>query len=269
MAASEGPRVMATAAVPIFVISVPDAAARRAHMARQLSGLGVSYTVVDGVTPADLGLDARSISGTPQPHLGRPLSLTEIACLESHVAVLARVCRERPPVAIVLEDDVACAPDLARVLADLDASPPSWDVLLLGHHSARHGPSDGAETMRRREPLTPRRSVARVVEFAMGAYAYAVTPRGAERLIAHARPLRMPMDWVTGYAPVAGVRLSAVVPPAVTPDARIADQSTIDGRDSGAPPDGATPSRMRRLGGHAFLAIRRSGLWANGYVRHY
>src|SRR5438132_13875183 len=54
----------------------------------------------------------------------------------------------------------------------------------------------------------------------------------------------MPVDWVTGYSPLAGVRLYAVSPPCVTPDASL--PSTIVGRETAA-----GGRRRRRIGARA------------------
>ena len=54
----------------------------------------------------------------------------------------------------------------------------------------------------------------------------------------------MPVDWVTGYSPLAGVRLYAVSPPCVTPDASL--PSTIVDREAAA-----GGRRRRRIGARA------------------
>jgi len=101
----------------------------------------------------------------------------------------------------------------------------------------------------------------------MGAYAYVVTRRGAQRLLALARPLRMPMDWVTGYSPVAGARLYAVTPPCVTPNAEGAGLSTIGGRPPLGPPQ-ATKG-LRAAAGRWALQAPRLGLWPTSDARRY
>lgn len=231
-----------------------------------MASAGVTATFVTAIDGRQLvGADA-ALAGVVQPHLGRPLSLSEIGCLLSHLAVLDRVVDEQLPLACVMEDDAVLADDVPQVLAAIESGAGGWDVLLLGHHSARHPPGHGAETGFARTPLTSRRATSRVAEFAMGAYGYVVTLRGAEQLLAYARPLRMPMDWVTGYSPVGGVRLHAVTPPCVLPEGS-PGESTIGGRDGAAAARPATV--LRTLAGRAWLVARKAGLWPDSYVRRY
>src|SRR6185503_2846493 len=135
----------------------------------------------------------------------------------------------------------------------------------LGHHSARHGYDVGAETCVYRRVVHREHRVALGCEFAMGAYGYLVTAGAAARLARYAEPMRMPADWVTGYAPSSGVRQHAITPPCVVPAARFSGESEIGSRDDGDDgDDGGAAARAvgnrtalrtaRRLGGSAFLA---------------
>jgi glycosyl transferase family 25 len=237
-------------------------------MARTTAALEASVEIVDAI-------DGHTMADIPelsvhQPYLGRALTRGEVGCLESHLMVLHRIVRDKTPLACVLEDDIRFSDDCPEVLQTLtrrlaagDREP--WDVLLLGHHSTRRSPQAGVVTSWWSSPLTARRRIARVTEFPMGAYAYVVTRRGAEQLLELARPLRMPMDWVTGYSPVAGARLFAVTPPCVTPEADSAGPSTIAGR----PPVGPVPATrgLRTVAGRWALRARRLGLWPTSYVR--
>lgn len=253
--------------LPVFVITLPQSVERRRQSAHAIAALGTPVEFVEAVDGRGLG-DLPVLS-TIQPHLGRALTRGEVGCLESHLAVLGRIVRDGLPMACVCEDDIRPGDGCAAVLQALtqaSASPErrGWDVLLLGHHSARYAPDRGAATCVWSSALTDRHRVARVAEFAMGAYAYVVTRRGAERLLALARPLRMPMDWVTAYAPVAGARLFAVTPPCVTPDISLAADTTIDGRAAGPPP---AAGRLRKIAGRWHLGARQLGLWPDSYAR--
>lgn len=256
--------------LPVFVINLPQSGERRQQAARAFAALGVPIEFVDAVDGHALG-DLPVLS-THQPHLGRVLSPGEVGCLESHLAVLHHIVSENIPLACVCEDDIRLSDDCGEVFRALAQSAAvagrqTWDVLLLGHHSSRRTPEAGAVTAFWSSALTGRRRIARVAEFAMGAYAYVVTRRGAERLLGLAQPLRMPMDWVTGYSPAAGARLYAVTPPCVAPDSEGAGPSTICGR----PPVGPLPvtSGLRAAAGRWALNARRLGLWPTSFVRRY
>ncbi len=255
-------------ALPVFVINLSQSAERRQRSASAFASLGIPADFVDAVDGRDLG--DLPVLAIRQPHLGRALTRGEVGCLESHLSVLTRIVAEDVPVACVCEDDARFGGDGADVLRAIEGRhssgrPATWDVLLLGHHSARHPPDVGAATCLYSFALTDRRRIARVAEFAMGAYAYVVTRLGAERLLAHARPLRMPMDWITGYSPVAGARLFAITPPCVTPDDTAL--STIDGRTAGPPRPVTIGDRLRLTAGRLRLGARRVGLWPDSYAR--
>src|SRR3989442_15213032 len=78
----------------------------------------------------------------------------------------------------------------------------------------------------------------------------------------------MPVDWVTGYSPLAGVRFYAVSPPCVTSDASL--PSTIVDREAAAAasaaPDRRTRARaaLRAWAGEAWLVARRCGVVPGG-----
>lgn len=255
--------------LPVFVINLSQSGERRQQAARAFAALDVPVEFIDAIDGHALG-DLPVLS-TYQPHLGRVLSRGEVGCLESHLAVLHRIVSENIPLACVCEDDIRFSADCGEVFRALAQSAAvarrqAWDVLLLGHHSARRTPEAGAVTAFWSSALTGRRRIARVAEFAMGAYAYVVTRRGAQRLLGLARPLRMPMDWVTGYSPVAGAGLFAVTPPCVTPAPSFAGVSTIHGRPPGPPP---TAAGLRAAAGRWALGARRLGLWTGSYARRY
>ncbi len=169
--------------------------------------------------------------------------------------------------AVVLEDDVDLLPSFGSVLRAL-AAEPRFEMVLLGHHSARHGPYVGAETCLYRRIVHGEHRVARVCEFAMGAYAYFVTTGAAAQLARYAEPMRMPADWVTGYAPSSGVRQHAITPPCVVPARRFCEASEIGSRDGGSATAAAVGNRTtRRLGGRAFLALRKLGFFPGLYSK--
>jgi glycosyl transferase family 25 len=235
---------------PIFVISHTDAAARRARITRALNDALLPHTLVPAVDDRALPDAVESLTQVRQRHLGRPLSRGEIARVTSHLAVLDRVVRDRVAHACVLEDTVEIADDLPEILDVLMAGAGAWELVLLGHLSPHRPAVLGAETCTRHLPLNDRRTIGRVAEFANGAHGYMVTCEAAERLVAHARPLRMPIEWVIGYAPAAGVGLFAVTPPCVSLEG--AERHQVENN-----------SLFARLS----LAARKAGFRTDSYVK--
>lgn len=257
--------------LPVLVISLPQSVERRAPLLATLTRLGIACEMVEGADGATLvrqrevpWSDAQTFP--PQPLLGRRLTPEEIGCAVSHLALWRRIAASGAP-AVVLEDDCRLADATPAVLARLAALRERWDLVLLGHRSTRRGAEAGATPTLGGRALSGGRRLARLVEFATGAYAYALSAHGAERLAGFAEPIRLPADWVTGYAPVAGVRLHGVTPPCAMPDLGV--PSTIPAREAervgGAPRDGG----VRAWAGTAWLTARRLGLWPGGYTWPY
>jgi glycosyl transferase family 25 len=260
----EGGFVMA-APLPIFVINLARSPERRRGVQAQCDQLGLQPRFVDACDGLRLSpRDRDDASGSVRPLSGVPLTVTELGCLLSHSAVYAQIVGERLPAACILEDDCRLTPEFVRILETLDWH--AWDVLLLGHHSARHDWTVGAETCYRRVRVDAGFHIARVAEFPMGAYAYVVTLGGAARLLEFARPARMPADWVVGYSPAAGVRLAAVKPPCVVPDGELSSRTTIAGRTGPASPQ-TSAGRLRRWVGRALLLTRKAGIRSDAYVK--
>jgi glycosyl transferase family 25 len=264
--------------LPVFVINLALSEDRRRHSEDQLAALGLGARFVAACDGATLDLRDPEIAAAlaPRPYLGRALSPTELATLRSHMGVYERIVGEELPAACILEDDCALSADLVPVLQAVDRYPGGWDVMLLGHYSARHDPTEGVETCYRGAAIAPGRRVARVAEFPMGAYAYVVTSAGAGKLLRYARPLRMPADWVTGYSPAMGVRLYAVTPPCVTPHPAVAVRTTIGGREGLAEPAlrpagpvWSVHSALRAWAGRLLLQSRKLGLAPDGYVKRF
>jgi glycosyl transferase family 25 len=253
---------------PIFVVSLARSVERREHVTVQLAAQRLPYEVHPAVDARDLTkqiIRERMGDGPlrPQPFLGRRLTMGEIACGLSHLELYRRIERDRLLGAVILEDDVDLLPGFGAVLRAL-AVDPRFDMVMLGHHSARHGYDVGAETCLRRRTVHGAHRVARVCEFAMGAYGYFVGAGAAARLARHAEPMRMPADWVTGYAPSAGVRQHAITPPCVVPARRFCAESEIGSRDGGKAPSVGNGT-ARRLGGKVFLAARKLGFFPGLY----
>lgn len=250
--------------MPVFVISLATAHERRVRMRDRLDRLKVKAEFVDAIDGVRF-VRSREETSRLLPHLGRALTAGEVACLESHCRVLERIATGTAASACVLEDDAVPSDAWPAVLRYL-AEQPVLDLVLLGHHSARRSPALGALTTYRTRPLGDGIKVGQLAEFAMGAYAYVVTRRAADALRRQALPPRMPFDWVTGYAPAAGIRSGAVTPPCVVP----ADgPSTIGARDVGGPREPVVRSLTRRCASRVWLEARRLGFATTSYARRF
>lgn len=263
---------------PIFVISLARSVERRDHISRQLTTLGLQWEFVDALDGVALPPEAARLAAGAhvlevRPGLWRRLTPGEVGCALSHQLCYRLLLERGLPMALVLEDDVDVSAECVEVARAIPRFPKEWELVLLAHHSARHGPSEGAETTWHGVTVHPRHRVARVVEFAMGAMAYAVSREGACKLLRYGTPVRMPADWLTGYAPSAGVRLFAVTPPVVGPHLATPHATTLPDRESffystrRVPRQYPAIARLRVWAGTGLLWLRKAGVRPDAYSR--
>lgn len=192
------------------------------------------------------------------------LLMTEWACLRTHIGVWGEVAAGEHPV-VVLEDDVDLSPSFSDVVAAVTRRLSGDALVLLGHHSTFRAPSQGVRVCFWQTSLVPGHRMARVAEFAMGAYATLICPGAARRLVAFSEPQRMPADWVTGYSPRAGVHLLAVTPPCATPAALASASTILDPMVGAGRPGNVRPEPPRFLSA-SWLFLRRLGVAPSAYT---
>ncbi|MFO1254806.1 MAG: glycosyltransferase family 25 protein [Sphingomonadaceae bacterium] len=191
--------------IPVYVLSLPAAADRRARLERHHARLGIRLTMIEGVDGRLMSEAERAAVVGPD----RPLSPSEVGCHLSHARAWQALLASDAPCAVVLEDDGLIDRRFAPLLRedlpvdrfdylflDVDAhnelgliAYDRGDGLALGHGFIAYTLSDGGE----------------------GAHAYVITRAEARRRLDQAMPLRGPADiyHVLPYRP----RLRALVKP--------------------------------------------------------
>lgn len=169
---------------PTFVVNVARRPDRRQRMERIIPpNLDAEFT-----TDWELNYDAHTLDNCPPDSFGlfsweiesenewfdRPLKKGEICCSIAHWAVWRRIADQGLEFSLILEDDIWFAPGfvdkLPKILSQLRAVDPEWDLLYLG-----------------RVPLEDDRH--RVTEslvkpgYSHCTYSYMISQRGAEKLI--------------------------------------------------------------------------------------
>lgn len=192
-----GDVVHAARSVPIFVINLEEDKGRLEEMEERLGVLGLSYTRYPAYRGAQLpawlheqffDADGTSFSS---------MSAGQIGCYASHLGVSRRILRDNiaGPV-LVLEDDVVFEPELLDVLANLHKLPADWEIV-----RSSNPPKSAFVPLGR---LTSRTEVLRYWRIPMGATAYFINRKGAERIAGKTRPRLRPIDsdlrrfWETG-----------------------------------------------------------------------
>src|SRR5882757_6143640 len=146
--------------IPIYILNLPKDAGRRAHMTAQCKASGIRFTFVTGIDGGTVPPEQA------EPHMrratrayGRALTMGELGCALSHVALAARIAAEANPLSCVMEDDITLSPDTAAFLeeAELRKLPP-FDILrLFGPAHRQHKPAWHIATLHDRAIVAPLR----------------------------------------------------------------------------------------------------------------
>jgi glycosyl transferase, family 25 len=191
---------------PIYIINLERSIARRDAMACQLHGLDLTFTFIKAV-------DGHALEPTALPdynmkkrrwYFDQDLTPSQLGCYLSHLRLMEKIAMERPTYAVILEDDVDIDDAFVDVLHAIGQLPATWDMIrLAGLRERRAQPL---------HQLTPQHTVARLLNTANGAHAYALTPRGASKLVAVARPIVRPIDIMMDRYWYNGIDILAVQP---------------------------------------------------------
>lgn len=175
--------------LPVFLINIERAAARRRLIEQQAAELGITLERVAGVdgslvpqadwVDADVDLFRR--------RNGRPMMAGEYGCYQSHLNAFRQLADSGRPAALVIEDDVALSADLMqRALSILEVVPDDCVVKLVNHRTVAFRPlftsarGDRVGFSR----FGPQGSSA----------CYLLTAKAAERLATGMRPQSLPLD---------------------------------------------------------------------------
>jgi glycosyl transferase, family 25 len=211
-------------------------------MERQAQALRLTFEFVEAVDGARLtsAQAARASASETLAVYGRELRPAELGCHLSHEAVWRRIEAGGRPFGVVLEDDVLLGDTFVANLAALAALQRPWELVRLQGTRRRR--------FRALEPLAQGCTLARLHRGPDGALGYALTPRGASKLLGYTRRVVHPVDEAIDRYWEHFLDTYAVLPYPVVPDAQ--HPSTIDGphgaRRTIAPEEGRWGPTVRR-----------------------
>jgi GR25 family glycosyltransferase involved in LPS biosynthesis len=140
------------------------------------------------------------------------LSVGEVGCILSHLAVWDDFVERDVPWAVVVEDDVDFQPGFAERVVALVSQLPAWDLCYLGYINTGPPPA----------PVGP--GFGRPV-YLFGTWAYLVSRAGAERLL-ELLPVDEPIDnFLAAHFP--DLDVYCAVPPLVRPQRQAMQDSNI------------------------------------------
>jgi len=181
----------------IFVISLPDAIARRALIAQQMASLGLVYSLIDGVRPGP------SLSETGYHHnerlrrFGYGMARGEIGCFLAHQSAWQLV-KKQTEKCLILEDDAVISGLNLALLDTLQASPYSM-VRLAGMVHKKYKRIAGTV-------------LAKYWGDPAGSAAYVLGPHEATKLLAKSARFFMAVDDFLEATHLHGINTYAVLP---------------------------------------------------------
>ncbi|MGL5037575.1 MAG: glycosyltransferase family 25 protein [Aeromonas sp.] len=198
--------------IPIFVISLTRSQDRRASIQKQMDQFGLKFTfwdACDGRTLGNLTKEKVDVE-LAQQLCGHPLSAGEVGCALSHISLYEMIVEQGIERAMILEDDVRLHMHFKKVVnAAINMS--RSDIVLLIHGKGKKWPllRSLPEGYRLAKYRSPSRHSKRALLSAAG---YILTMGGAKKLLAHAYPVRMPADYLTGRLQMTGLIASGIEP---------------------------------------------------------
>ena len=240
----------------VYVCHLERLQLRREHLAKELAGL--EYQIWPGVDGAELDRESLIREGLYDEEearrrhwKGSALATTEIGCSMTHLRLLEDVVEKGHESVLVLEDDVQLrGTGLLELRAATQELPADWDMLYLGYWKNERMTRGFSLKLRFAFPVMnflrlrshdlrslrrwfPREHSSRLMRagYHYGSYAYAVSQRGAQRLLAFERyPIRSPIDVMFGRSIVEQDVQAFIVKEKVVEPAPGLD-SLIEGRD--------------------------------------
>ena len=201
-----------------YVINLERSTDRRQHVEAELAKVGLDYEIVRAVDGRQLDLSGPQVARPGDPGQScselwaKDWSLPGLAaCSLSHLLVFERIVASGADEALVLEDDITLAPDLASLIETLPRHLAGAEVVLLNFdsHDVCRLSTQGTDPLSARWALALPLDVGQVNSSA----AYVITREACRRMLEQMTPARAkPDDWAYFYRQGVIDRLRCVVP---------------------------------------------------------
>jgi glycosyl transferase family 25 len=192
---------------PVFVINLERSLWRKEFMTRYLRSMGVDVRIFPAVDGRQLELDELTEQGVyddeaAHEYFSRSLTMGEIGCTLSHLAIHKKMVDESIPMAMVLEDDVTLesgvSVKLKHVLKEL---PEDWDLVQFFYRTNDIELLSDNVVKFLYKPRMP-----------VGSLGYLIKLSGARKMIKEAYPVRYPADSLMGRSYRWGLNIYGVTP---------------------------------------------------------
>ncbi len=177
-----------------LVINLAKSTDRRRSIEAELSRAGVAYKVITALESRDVDLGDRNLVVPEGLMARRGHWPSVVACSLSHLATYRYVLEQGWAGALVLEDDVSVAPDLAELTQQVASATRGAEAVLYGYGHKL----PGQPLLLSRAGATAVGSRSLVLPVDMGnlksTLGYYITAEGCRRLADHLLPIRVPAD---------------------------------------------------------------------------
>lgn len=218
---------------PIFVINLPRSHERRDYIDKQMKQFDIDYELVEAVdgyqqTESEMREQYGAQLFNVNPYNKQVMTPGAVGCLLSHLKLYDIIIERNIEIACILEDDAKILPSFIDIIQTPTLYESTWEVLLLGHYSMHNQSLErGAETCFGKKKINAKHCIARPAEFPFLTLGYMIKKSAAKKLKRFAYPLRMPADWVTGNAELAGACLRLITPPCLVCDEKYRKNSLV------------------------------------------
>ena len=180
--------------LPVYVICMEREEERRKQINRHFSELGITFIFSDAVDGHQLTKEQSELYSeqAAKNHLGRSMALGEIGCYLSHTTIWQSVINNNIPHALIIESDGVLSDEVLTAVESLIQKSDSWELVMLFYR-------DCFPSLWNRSQLTKNTKLVRFSNKTSCATAYLINQNGAQKLLQHAFPIKMPVDdYMTG-----------------------------------------------------------------------
>jgi len=165
----------------------------------------IFFKAVNGNNLSESEIRSVYNSAETKKNIGRDMTLGEIGCALSHLAIMREVVNQ-DHIALILEDDIDLKIDEVMLNKLIRKFPSKWECMLLGHHSRYSRGEEGIKSVWYKKELAYGIHCLRFAERPSGGYGYLINKSGAEKILARYDKITKPVDvWQDDILNIYGV----------------------------------------------------------------
>ena len=184
--------------VACYIINLERDTSKKKTMQQECRKVGLTPIFTKAVYGANLSqseIDKVYDKKAAIKYFNRELTKGEIGTVLSHLHIYSEIIDHNLPFALVLEDDITLPNNFHTIIKQiLQKAPKDFEIILLGHHIRRSRKKDGIASIWNRLAIDNIYKCIRFSESVVGAYAYIITDKGANKMIEKYSIIDRPID---------------------------------------------------------------------------